>query len=412
MYALTNILVAATIAQAGLAATVPPHARLGHVAAGSGTASFKTRAKTLEGFNGAVSVYNTHLKFGATPPPALAATIANLTASGALVRRSTGSVTASPIDTLDDAYDANVSIGTPAQVLSLDFDTGSSDLWVFSSETPASQRNGQTIYTPSKSSSATKLSGASWQISYGDGSSSSGDVYKDTVTIGGLTVKNQAVEAAQKVSSSFTSESLTDGLVGLAFSSINTVSPTQQNTFFDNAKSALDKPLFTADLKHQAAGKYNFGYIDTTAYTGSISYVAVDNSQGFWGFTSTVNGKKVSGIADTGTTLLYLPTSLVSAYYSKISGAKNNASAGGYTFPCSGGNPPAFTFSAGSATITVPGSYMNFGDIGDGSGACFGGLQSSDSIGTNIYGDVALKSAFVVFSGASSPQLGWATKKL
>lgn len=58
----------------------------------------------------------------------------------------------------------------------------------------------------------------------------------------------QAVELAETVSSSFTSDSSTDGLVGLAFSSLNTVSPTQQQTFFDNALPNLDSPLFTADL--------------------------------------------------------------------------------------------------------------------------------------------------------------------
>lgn len=108
------------------------------------------------------------------------------------------------------------------------------------------------MYNPSKSSTATKLSGATWSISYGDGSSSSGNVYKDTVTIGGLTVTNQAVELAETVSSTFTEDSVTDGLVGLAFSSLNTVEPTAQKTFFDNAKSSLDSPVFTADLGYHA----------------------------------------------------------------------------------------------------------------------------------------------------------------
>lgn len=40
---------------------------------------------------------------------------------------------------------------------------------------------------------------------------------------------------------------------------------------------------------------------------------------------------------------------------------------------------------------------------------CFGGLQPSDDIGLNIFGDVALKAAYVVFNG-ETPSIGWAQK--
>jgi hypothetical protein len=119
----------------------------------------------------------------------------------------------------------------------------------------------------------------------------------------------------------------------------------------------------------------------------------------------------ISGIADTGTTLLYLPAPIVTGYYREVNGAVNNMTYGGYVFPCSAALP-AFRFGVGSARVTIPASYINYGPVTTGSVTCFGGLQSSSDIGINIFGDVALKAAFVVFKGGSSPSLGWANKTL
>lgn len=93
--------------------------------------------------------------------------------------------------------------------------------WVFSSLQPSSDLQGHNYYDPSHSSTYQALSGYTWSISYADGSGASGQVGTDTVTIGGTTVQTQAVELASTASSSFLQGS-NDGLVGLAFSSINT----------------------------------------------------------------------------------------------------------------------------------------------------------------------------------------------
>ena len=93
--------------------------------------------------------------------------------------------------------------------------------WVFSSLLPSSDLTGHEYYTSSESSTYQELSGYTWSIQYADGSGASGVVGTDTVTIGGTTVQSQAVELANQVSSTFISDAA-DGLVGLAFSSINT----------------------------------------------------------------------------------------------------------------------------------------------------------------------------------------------
>ncbi|KAH8649374.1 eukaryotic aspartyl protease [Xylariales sp. PMI_506] len=370
---------------------------------------------------GPLAMYKTYLKYGKPVPEGLAQTIAEYRASVKAKRTgSSGSATTTPASG-DEEWITPVSIGTPAQVLNLDFDTGSSDLWVFSSLTPASEKRGQSIYTPTKSSTAKKLTGYTWKISYGDGSSSSGVVYDDKVAIGAVSFASQAVEAAEKVSTEFTSDTSSDGLLGLAFSNLNSVSPKAQNTFFDNIKSTLSSPLFTADLKHNKAGTYTFGKIDTTAYTGEITYTSVSLEPGYWTFDAAGyaigSGAKVSetikGIADTGTTLLYLPTAIVEAYYKQVSSAKYNELQGGYTLSCSAA-APAFSFYIGSAKITIPGDYITFEPLTTGGATCFGGLQTNTGIGMNIFGDIALKAAFVVFEHAegSTPRLGWASKTL
>lgn len=95
------------------------------------------------------------------------------------------------------------------------------------------------------------MDGAKWQIQYGDGSTASGTVGTDTVIIGGLSVENQAVELASTLAPSF-EETAGDGLLGLAFGSINTVKPNPVHTPVENMITQSDIPpesqLFTAYL--------------------------------------------------------------------------------------------------------------------------------------------------------------------
>ncbi|KFY27312.1 hypothetical protein V491_00950 [Pseudogymnoascus sp. VKM F-3775] len=375
--------------------------------------------------SGTVELAKTYKKYNVLFPDQLANAIAGIVGRLQGTGNGTTAVNASnvnfgTVETLPEAYDREylspVQIGTPPQTVNLNFDTGSADLWVNTNETPENQQNGQVEYNPTLSSTASKMEGATWDITYGDGSASSGIVYTDVVSIGGVTVQSQAVESAQQVSASFQTDAASSGLLGLGFGTINTVQPEQQKTFFENAINDLASPLFTVNLMKQAAGSYDFGYINASEYTGEIQYTPVDNSRGFWGFNpsgfqvgnSSFNATSWFAIADTGTSLLLLPGDLVDNYWSAVSGAKFDALQGGYTFPCNT-TLPSWSFGVDEYRGVVPGHFMNYAAIS--ASTCFGGIQSSDALGFSIFGDVVLKAQFVVFDGGDNT-LGWANKDL
>jgi hypothetical protein len=72
------------------------------------------------------------------------------------------------------------------------------------------------IYDHAKSHTFKSSPGQTWNITYGDGSSASGNVGTDIVDIGGICIEDQSVEMAKKLSPSFEQQK-GDGLLGLAF---------------------------------------------------------------------------------------------------------------------------------------------------------------------------------------------------
>lgn len=331
----------------------------------------------------------------------------------------TGTVDANDIQN-DTEYLAPVQIGTPAQTLNLDFDTGSSDLWVWSTSLPSSTQSSgssHTIFDPSKSSTWKASSGETWQISYGDGSTASGTVGTDVVTLGGIAIQNQSVEIAKTISAQF-AQSSGDGLLGLAFDSINTVQPTPVQTPVGNMAAQGDIPstsqLFTAYLSSwrdtndpdKGQSFYTFGEIDQSVVAGqAINYTPVDSSQGFWQFASTsssVNGKSISlsggsAIADTGTTLAMIDDATCKAIYAAIPGATYDSTQQGYIYPSNTSVDalPVVQFAIGDSMVTMQKEDLGFADAGN--GMTYGSCQSRGNMTFSIYGDALLKSMYAIF---------------
>ena len=189
--------------------------------------------------------------------------------------------------------------------------------------------------------------------------------------IGGSTVQEQAIGLPNSVAQSFVTDSASNGLVGLAFTKLNTMRPTQQKTFFDNVVSQLSQPVFTAQLLDNAQGSYEFGNIDLSSFTGELNVVPVDNSRGFWEVDSAsaiINGKTVNirngkAIADTGTSLMLVTDDLLEAYWSQIVGATSNDQVGGVIYPCET-QLPDLQIAIGDKMATVAGEHFNFAPVG------------------------------------------------
>lgn len=371
--------------------------------------SFKVGRVRRDGYipHGSTALRRAYHKYGIVPRDSgwdsldfePAKQIRSADASGSVSATSTGSEFVCP-----------VKVG--GQTLVLDFDTGSADMWIMNSQLPPEATVGHMVFDTSRSPSFKLMEGASFNISYGDSSFSYGPVGTDTVDIGGTVVENQAFGLPTGLSDSFIHDTTSNGLVGLAFSSLSTVKPEKQKNFFENVAESLDEPVMTSLLKGGSGGEYEFGTIDTTKYQGEMVNVSVDISNGFWQFESAKfsigdgNGdlqdiKTPTSIVDTGTSLMLVSPDVAEAYYAQVEGAVLSKGAGGFVYPCDSELPSLFVALGGEGMARIPGSDMTFGQAGTnittGQALCFGGLQSNQGSNLQIYGDTFLRSLFVVF---------------
>ncbi|GAA6004262.1 uncharacterized protein JCM10292_007315 [Rhodotorula paludigena] len=328
----------------------------------------------------------------------------------------------------DAAYYGELSIGTPAQDFEVIFDTGSADLWVPSDKSSTSHQKFQ-----SSASSSLETSSAEWDIAYGTGSSE-GFLARDVVSIGGYTAQQQIFALADE-SASVVEALPSDGICGMAFSTIAT---SGAPTFFENLITAdsVQQPLFSyylqraKDLTSQSRGTVGGGELcigctNSAQYTGSINWLPVV-AQSYWEVASdgiTINGQVVDGTSmsagiDTGTTLIYVPTSVAKALYAEIGGKPVTGKAGEYTVPCvSPFTSIGLSFGGVNYNIPLDDIFLGYVSAADKS-QCLLGLFGQDMYDADgkpvaIIGGLFLKTVYSVFSYShnGSPAVGLATSK-
>ena len=235
-----------------------------------------------------------------------------------------------------------------------------------------------------------------------------------------MTIKGQSIELANQAADQFI-QGAEDGLLGLAFGTINTVKPKPVNTPVENMIAQDDIPkdmeLFTAYLGSwrdtNAADKgesfYTFGFIDpevlSDAGVTEPYYTPVDNSQGFWmvdSASASVAGKTVersgnTAIIDTGTTLALVDDATCKVIYDAIPGSTYDNTQQGYVFPTSTkpADLPVVTFAVGDQLFAVPKEALAFASAG--SNTVYGGIQSRGDMTFDILGDTFLKGIYAVF---------------
>ncbi|KAF3387042.1 Vacuolar protease A [Penicillium rolfsii] len=305
---------------------------------------------------------------------------------------------------LNAQYFSEISIGTPPQSFKVVLDTGSSNLWV-----PSSQCNSIACFLHSKydssSSSTYKKNGTEFAIRYGSGSLS-GFVSQDTLKIGDLEIKHQDfAEATEEPGLAFAFGRF-DGILGLGF---DTISVNKMVPPFYNAlnQGLLDEPVFAFYLgdanKDGDNSEATFGGIDKSHYTGELINIPL-RRKAYWevDFDAITLGENTAEledtgvILDTGTSLIALPSTMAELLNKEI-GAKKGFT-GQYSVECDARDKlPDLTFTLAGHNFTI-GPYDYILEVQGSCISSFMGMDFPEPVGPlAILGDAFLRKWYSVY---------------
>lgn len=235
-------------------------------------------------------------------------------------------------DYVNAQYYGEIGLGSPPQTFQVIFDTGSSNLWVPSSECPWYQIACllHSKYNADLSSTY-KKDKRNFRIRYGSGSLT-GFMSMDTLSWAGEVIKDQMfAEATSEPSISFVFGKF-DGLVGMGFPEIavNGAVP----AFSNAVKQGLVDPIFSFWLSRNPGpngGELVLGGVNKERFTGEHTWAPV-TKKGYWQFNMDgVSMPRVPGIceggcpviADTGTSLTSGPTADIRRINAAIGGRQS-----------------------------------------------------------------------------------------
>ncbi|KAH8926973.1 acid protease [Atractiella rhizophila] len=266
-------------------------------------------------------------------------------------KRASGTVPATNGPPLDRIYAGTVQLGTPPQSFLVQFDTVSSDLWVYD---PTANTTAHHKFQPSASSTFVG-SQIPWNISYGDGYTTDGFVAQDTLTIAGFTIPNTGFGLANHTTINF-EQQVGDGIIGFGFAQAQS----NQTSFMENLVAGnggtLDHNYFsiffardytiqntiantdssgTFDDSNSDGGEICIGCSNLQHYRGNLKWVPV-TSDSYWAVDTsgltykgrTIDGTKCRALLAAGYDLA-LPPSVLQAYAQGIGAQIQTIGSGG-----------------------------------------------------------------------------------
>lgn len=318
-----------------------------------------------------------------------------------------------PIHNFVDAqYYGEIELGTPGQVFSVIFDTGSSNVWVPSSICISLACLNHPRYN-SKKSSTYKADGRPFEIKYGSGGVK-GFVSSDNLsTADGQVTATKFFfgEATQVNGISFVAAKF-EGIVGLGYRAISVLDlPTYIETL--NKQGQIPIQSFSFYLTREASSEGSaliFGGSDNQYYDGPITYFPViDQTYYVIKLDSiVVKGKTLKvgkGIVDSGTSLIVGPAVIIDELRQYIGVVRNDCSnlstLPDVTFIFSG---KQFILTANDYVLQIPNGKKT---------ACKEGFASMDipnNPNTVIIGDTFMKAYYTEFDQTNN-RVGFAKAK-
>ncbi|KAH0372765.1 candidapepsin-4 precursor, partial [Aureobasidium melanogenum] len=321
-------------------------------------------------------------------------------------------------ETLDNEqtlYFANASLGTPAQQFRLQIDTGSSDLWVNvanSAECENAQNDCSASGTYSANSSSTyEYVNSLFNISYVDGSGSSGDYATDTFRIGGAELQNQEFGIGYVSSTG-------QGVMGIGYPTNEAILQYVRTPYVNVPEHMMQAGLINTNAYSlwlndldASTGSVLFGGVNTEKYTGQLQTLPILQEDGIYAeFIIALTGVGYNGqensiasnlntaaLLDSGSSLMYLPNTVAEEIY-KMTGAKYNSEYGAAFIDCDmryNDTTIDFTFSSPTIRVSMSELVLVMGYQGR-NPICILGIAPADGT-TPVLGDTFLRSAYVVY---------------